>query len=372
MEKGEKRERVLEYLRQGILSGKWTGTVLPAEVTLARQFGYSRETVRKAYAKLVEEGFLERRKHRGTVLCGSYQEKHVIGAVMRCHDHFFGDIFHCLKKLAAESGYLVQAVDTFGYEVPRLRKPIRRQISGIVHAPITNLILGGSLCQSLPLFKELLRKRPVFFDFIDWKWTEDLTGVLIDYYVAGRMGAEYLLKQGSRKPLLFLGPLWLKLRYNPDIFSRHKDKLLLDGFSDVLKEAGMDPMHHFIFPDSNWKDIERQLFEIFSDPDCRPDGFFACQDVKLVRMLKVAAECGYVPKYQIGMLNTPWSRGEAGYTFSTIEIPPEKCAEALLQQVLLPPEQRTDVYIKPRLIERQAKKYESKNANHKGGTDSWK
>ena len=86
-------------------------------------------------------------------------------------------------------------------------------------------------------------------------------------------------------------------------------------------------------------------------------------------MLKVAAECGYVPKYQIGMLNTPWSRGEAGYTFSTIEIPPEKCAEALLQQVLLPPEQRTDVYIKPRLIRRQAKKVEGNTANHQGGTD---
>ena len=63
------------------------------------------------------------------------------------------------------------------------------------------------------------------------------TGVMIDYYAVGRMGAEYLLKQGSRKPLLFLGPLWLKLRYNPDIFTRHKDKLLLDGFSDVRSRA---------------------------------------------------------------------------------------------------------------------------------------
>ena len=355
MEKGEKRERVLEYLRQGILSGKWTGTVLPAEVELARQFGYSRETVRKAYTKLVDEGFLERKKHRGTVLCGSYQEKHVIGAVMRCHDHFFGDIFHCLKKLAAESGYLVQAVDTFGYEVPRLRKPIRRQISGIVHAPITNLILGGSLCTSLPLFREMLRKRPVFFDFIDWKWTEDLTGVLIDYYVAGRMGAEYLLKKGCRKPLLFVGPLIFKYRYWPEKFAIHKDKLLLDGFADVLRAAGMDPLHHFILPDRNWKEIDRQLFEIFSSPECRPDGIFACQDVKLVRLLKIAGECGYSPKCKLGVLNTPWSRGEAGIKFSTIEIPPEKCAAALLQQVLLPPEQRENIYIQPRLIERKTK-----------------
>ena len=355
MEKGEKRERVLEYLRQGILSGKWTGQVLPAEIELARQFGYSRETVRKAYAQLVEEGFLERRKHRGTVLCGSYQEKHVIGAVMRCNDHFYEDIFRELKTIASASGYLIQAVDTHGYEVPKLRKPIRRQISGIVHGPITNLILDGSFCHSLPFFNEMLRKKPVFFDFMDLKQTNGLTGVMIDYYTVGRMGAEYLLKKGCRKPLLFAGPLILKYRYWPEKFAIHKDKLLLDGFADVLREAGMDPLHHFILPDLNWKEIDRQLFEIFSAPECRPDGIFACQDVKLVRLLKIARECGYSPKHLLGVLNTPWSRGEAGYAFSTIEIPPEKCAEALLQQVLLPVEQRTDVYIKPRLIERKTK-----------------
>ena len=355
MEKGEKKERVLEYLRKGILSGKWTGQVLPKEIELARQFGYSRETVRKAYTKLVEEGFLERRKHRGTVLCSSYQEKHVIGAVMRCSDHFYEDIFRELKNLALASGYLIQAVDTRGYEVPRLRKPIRRQISGIIHGPVTNLILDGSECHILPLFQGLLRKQPVFFDYMDREKPNCLTGVMIDYYAVGRMGAEYLLKKGCRKPLLFVGPLIFKYRYWPEKFAIHKDKLLLDGFADVLRAAGMDPLHHFILPDRNWKEIDRQLFEIFSSPECRPDGIFACQDVKLVRLLKIAGECGYSPKCKLGVLNTPWSRGEAGIKFSTIEIPPEKCAAALMQQVLLPPEQRENIYIQPRLIERKTK-----------------
>ena len=352
MEKGEKKERILEYLRHGIAAGEWTGKVLPGEVELAEKFGFARATVRRAYAQLVSEGFLERRKHRGTVLCGGYQEKYVIGAVMRCRDHFYEDVFRCLKAETSRSQYLLQTVDTYGFNVPKLRKHIRRGITGILHAPISKVILDGLVFNTYPMSRDLLRKQPVIFDYFDGIAPDGTTGVLIDYHAVGRMGAEYLLKRGCRRPLLFCGPLKPRLRFCPETFSRHKDKQLLEGFSEVLRSAGMDPLSHVFLPVTDWKVIDRQLFEIFSSPECRPDGIFASQDVKVVRMLKIAAECGYEPKHRIGVLNTPWSRGEGGHPFPTIAISPEKCASALVEQVLLPPGRRRNVFIQPELIRR--------------------
>lgn len=62
---------VAEQIATRINSGQWgAGTVLPAEVMLARDFGVSVGTIRRALGELVTNGLLARRRKTGTVVTG--------------------------------------------------------------------------------------------------------------------------------------------------------------------------------------------------------------------------------------------------------------------------------------------------------------
>ena len=360
MEKGEKREKVIEHLRREIDSGRWPEKRLPREIDLAAELGVARGTLRKALSRLEAEGLLIRKKHSGTMV-SSEDPKPVIGAVMRCRSDFYEDVYRHLLRELGKAGYNGTFVDTFGYDVPKMRTHIRRGIDGILNSRIAGLISDGFFFYKLPRREEILRRNPVFFDFYDGfsVCPPNTTGVLIDYYQVGRMGAEYLLKKGCRHPWFFCGPLRPGIRYSPSAFPLHKNKRMIDGISDVLTAAGMDPWVHICMTDMQWKYIDLMLFEVFSDPGSRPDGLFCCEDVKVVKLLKIAKECGYVPHHRIGVYNTPWSRGRSGHYFPSIGLAPKKCAEALVRLVRLPPEQRENVYIQPELIERKTNlKYE--------------
>ena len=62
---------VAEQIAARITSGQWgAGTVLPAEVALAREFGVSVGTIRRALGDLTTNGLLARRRKTGTVVTG--------------------------------------------------------------------------------------------------------------------------------------------------------------------------------------------------------------------------------------------------------------------------------------------------------------
>ena len=60
-------EQLRKALLEAITSGKLSaGTKLPTEEELCAQFGISRPVARQAYNMLIEEGFVERMRGRGT------------------------------------------------------------------------------------------------------------------------------------------------------------------------------------------------------------------------------------------------------------------------------------------------------------------
>lgn len=64
-------EAVKRLITEAILMGQWPpGTLLPAEVALARMFGVAVGTVRRALVDLSAEGLLSRRRRTGTVVTG--------------------------------------------------------------------------------------------------------------------------------------------------------------------------------------------------------------------------------------------------------------------------------------------------------------
>ena len=246
MKRGEKKDQVLAYLRRGVRSGWWQHGTMPKEVDLAAKFGFSRETVRNAYASLAADGLVERRKRRGTVLCQPQGKNPVIAAVMRGHGDFYEDIFLSMKTAADRVNCRLEFVDTSGFVDLKPRRNIRRSLSGLANSVLSSrLIVEGYVFQKYPYISRLLRKKPVFFNFFDGGRPEGVTGVLIDYYAIGKLAAEYLLKNGCRRPLLIGEQLRFRLLFSPERFCGHKDKLLADGFFEarIQKATRIDEQH---------------------------------------------------------------------------------------------------------------------------------
>lgn len=351
MEKGEKSEIILEFLRNEILSGKYDDSVLPGELALAEKFGMARGTVRRAFDHLVAEGVVVRKKHVGTVLCEKKNAENHICSILRSSGHFYGEIFKCLQKKCDKNNCYLQSVDVYGYDKPKMRRHIRRSINSMFTLPtVDKFIVDGYLFKTFPLYEELIKKNPVFFDFFTPLRPDGMTGVMIDYNEIGRLGARYLLERGCKHPLLIIGdgppP---GSRYSPESFACHKSKKIIDGFSEILQQNGFDPLLYIFFAPLSKKHLFEHLYEVFSYPKCQPDGIFVDSDSGMVQVLKIASECGYMPKYTVGCYNTPWGKGEGGFVFPSIIIPPEECAAALFEQVMMPKELRKDVYITPEL-----------------------
>lgn len=62
--------RIRDDLRGRIERGEYAvGSVIPSELELADEYGVSRPTVRQAVQELADEGLLDKRRRRGTVVC---------------------------------------------------------------------------------------------------------------------------------------------------------------------------------------------------------------------------------------------------------------------------------------------------------------
>ena len=61
--------QIVEQIKQRIKSGEFvSGMLLPKEIDFAREFGVTRSTLRNALDVLEREGFIERRRSKGTVI----------------------------------------------------------------------------------------------------------------------------------------------------------------------------------------------------------------------------------------------------------------------------------------------------------------
>jgi len=65
-----------DILKRKIISGEWpVGTLIPTEQELIREYGVSRTTVREAVLELVNQGLLQKKQGKGTVVTASRVEE---------------------------------------------------------------------------------------------------------------------------------------------------------------------------------------------------------------------------------------------------------------------------------------------------------
>jgi GntR family transcriptional regulator, arabinose operon transcriptional repressor len=111
-----KEDKALKYkqLRDFILGvakeQNWTaGQKLPTELALVRQSGFSRNTVRQAFADLQKEGRIYRRAGLGTFFAGNDgrpgQRNYLVGVMVSHSAYIYTDIIHAAERVLGPAGY---------------------------------------------------------------------------------------------------------------------------------------------------------------------------------------------------------------------------------------------------------------------------
>ena len=225
----------------------------------------------------------------------------------------------------------------------------------LLNTDLKALLVDGYCFRLMPHSKQLMERRPIFFDFLDGPSPDgEYTGIWLDYEKAGYLGGKYLLEHGCKHPLFIPSRLPYYTRMQPENYCRHKERQFIAGFSRVLQENGMDPMCYILDPFYTQKNLEMLFYNLLADPVVKPDGVFASRDYEIITFLKIASELRIdIPSIKlVGGGNTPWSQKDSLHPYTSIEFHFDKCAKKLMEQAQLHPDQRTDIYIEPELLER--------------------
>ncbi len=200
-----KYQQLTDYIMELIEKGGLApGEKLASENELARQFGISRQTVRRAVGLLEEQGILLRVRGSGTYLRTRSPEdfaQHSRIEVMTTYvdSYIFPKIIQGIEEKLFERGYSVQLAftnNTLDRERSVLEDIIRRDdVAGV----IVEGTKSGLPNPNLFLYRELM-KRKIPLLFVNTYYPElDAPHVSLDDVAAARKAVDYLIAKGHRE-----------------------------------------------------------------------------------------------------------------------------------------------------------------------------
>lgn len=191
-----------DQLREEIYAQEWkNGHKLPTEAELAKRFGVSRQTVRRAIRLLTEEGMVEARQGSGTFATGRAQSadaKQVAVISSFLDDYIFPTVLHDAQSVFAGHGYSILVFATEN-QVSREREILQN----LLEQPVSGILVEGSKT-ALPSpngdLYQRLRRAGVPMVFLHGAYSE-LSGIPCisdDNYGGGYKLARYLIDKGHR------------------------------------------------------------------------------------------------------------------------------------------------------------------------------
>lgn len=234
---GPKYRRIYLELRETLSEGAYSqGGKLPSEGDLAKRFGASRPTVRRALAQLESEGLIQKRMGAGTIVTSPTTRKHSVFGLL-IPELGMTEIFEPICQGISQGHVVCQHELLWGptlitggsketQAVNLCRYYIERKVSGVFFAPIELYAGGDEINLSIVrAFDEakipiVLLDRDLFLYPQRSKY--DLVG--IDNRRAGYVVTEHLLLCGSRRVAFFARPL-----------SAHTVDARMEGYRSALR-----------------------------------------------------------------------------------------------------------------------------------------
>jgi GntR family transcriptional regulator of arabinose operon len=234
---GPKYRRIYLELRQTLSEGSYNqGGKLPSEGDLAKRFGVSRPTVRRALAQLESEGFIQKRMGAGTIVTNRTSSKHFVFGLL-IPELGMTEIFEPICQGISQGHAVGQHELLWGPTfIPAASKEtqaenlcryyIERRVSGVFFAPIELDAGGEEVNVSIACALDEAKIPIVLLDrdllLYPQRSKYDLVG--IDNRRAGYVLTEHLLLCGSRRVAFFARPL-----------SAHTVDARIEGYRSALR-----------------------------------------------------------------------------------------------------------------------------------------
>lgn len=266
--------RLADDLLRQIRGGKVAGDgFIASEHELVRRYGVSRDTVRRASAHLIEQGFVVRYPGKGLYLRQKYTEHRQ--TVLLIADNLMWEpcvrLSHAAKNFAKTSGWDIHISDGHGEQETNIRllKKLSLDPDGI-----DGIIL---MAWHTPTFFELafeMKKTGIPIVIIDHHAMELLVpSVAADNYQGGYLAGEHLAKM-NHQHVAFVGDI-----------NTSTVRLRLDGFRDALADYGIplprkqvanfEPHDRF----SDWgAEVTQALDKLFRQGKHHPTAIFCSCD----------------------------------------------------------------------------------------------
>ncbi len=229
-----KYQQIVEWVQEQVRDGALSyGEKLPPESAISTRFGVSRQTVRRAFNVLAQEGYLESRQGSGSFIVyrdpGPKKSSRIIGVITTYADtYIFPSILKGIESVLTSQGYTMWLALTHNQtdqERRALLSMSAKNVDGLILEPAKS----GLPTPNEGLYQKLIdEKLPLLF--INGYFPQ-LTAphVSMDDRRAGYLATSFLVKAGHRKIA--------------GIFKMddYQGRLRYAGYLDALLEMGIEP-----------------------------------------------------------------------------------------------------------------------------------
>ncbi len=198
-----KYNQIEEELKALILEEKIKpGEKMPSENVLSKQYGVSRQTVRKAISDLVNEGFVYAVQGSGTYCSDASRfkkdSKDIAVVMTYLSDYIFPKVISGIDSVLSENGYSIVLKNTNNSrtrEIKCLEELIEKNIDGIIIEPSKSNVF----CKHKDLY-DRLDKYGIPYIFIQGSYSvmEDKPHVIMDDEQGAYLLTGYLISQGHK------------------------------------------------------------------------------------------------------------------------------------------------------------------------------
>jgi GntR family transcriptional regulator of arabinose operon len=280
------QNQLAEWIESGQLQ---VGQLVPSENELTQRFGVSRHTVRQAFTRLEQDGWIERVQGKGTYLknpkitISQDQQLRTIGMITTyISDYIFPHIIRGAELALRTRGYqlILSSTDNDKHkEREVLHKMLEQQVAGIIIEPTKSA--EGNLNESL--FNQLHMKRIPFLMINERYEGVNCPCVKVNDELGAFMATEHLFRLGHRKIIGFFK--------TDDLQGVHR----LAGFKRAYTQYGAvlddEDVIGYCTEEKSSKPYE-QAITILQRPSNRPTAFVCYNDELAVKLLDVVRHLG--------------------------------------------------------------------------------
>ena len=332
-----KYKKISDFFLGEIRRGKYeTGSKLPPERELAKQYNLAHMTVNKALNGLVAAGYLERRQGDGTYVMENMPPKTAC-LVLDYMDDVHAIFPYIMQKALFEAGFVVTVFDTLRIsQTPELLEAYLRNSPDL-------LIVDGLSDFRFDVFKQVPKTtKKIIFQRCEAKPVFDASYVLVDIEKCGYSATRQLILGGKQS----IAVVMEKSRNNYD--NAHLFQL---GCKRALAEFSLEAAVYIRHEIAHESISESDAVKMLQGKN-RLDGIVAFMDSELISFIKAADKLDIsVPEQlaMIGRCNTPWAER---YKLTSVDIRPNVIVENVKNILNL--EDNKKIMVAPEIIFRES------------------